>query len=130
LASSRFSAPAPTCLLPFWELSAHRLGFSRSPQRMHLGISTSRKCLLDCGWAGPRADLAIGRGFNFCLCFRNEGRRVGAFSTMDCRRAWIFRDKHGGVWSVAHPGRLAIPRGFWTVIPLRDEKGGGFTCAQ
>jgi hypothetical protein len=95
-----------------------------------LGISTSRRCLLNCGRAGPQADLAIGRGFNFCFCFQNEGRRVGTFSMIDRRRAWTFEDKHGGVWSVAHPGRLVILRGFWTVIPLQEEKGGGFTCAQ
>jgi hypothetical protein len=63
----RLSAPAPTCQFPFWELSAHRLCFPRSPHWLRLWISTSRRCFLDGVGAAARGDLPIGRCFDFLI---------------------------------------------------------------
>jgi hypothetical protein len=63
VAYPRLSAPASTCPFPFWDrpLFFH----PRSPQRLHSGISTSRRCLLEAVSVAARAGLSRGGDISF-----------------------------------------------------------------
>ncbi|KAJ7877810.1 hypothetical protein B0H13DRAFT_976647 [Mycena leptocephala] len=54
--SPRLGAPAPTCVLPFWE----SLLLSRSRQQVRAGLGPSQRCFMGGFGAATRAELGLG----------------------------------------------------------------------
>jgi hypothetical protein len=145
-AFTRLSAPASTCVCPFWE---HPVFFHpRSRERGRAGISPSKRCLLS---GVGRANRARSADFRLFVIFSSHSPPLPSFCVLEhaCERRsasgkgcswrmWSLRPE--GVWRlgglfilfyfVLIPGRgarrlrsFSITRGRGAWIPVEEQRG-------